>query len=137
VGAVDGDIAGASGASVALLGPRFVVELGAYASFGYWGAAGPGPVAGRTLSAVVAPLVAVVVWLLLLAPKARWPLGEPAAVILELSIFALAAVALAWSGPVVLAVVFGVVAAGNALLLRRAGLRRLGSGADMSGEPAR
>jgi Protein of unknown function (DUF2568) len=105
----------------ALLGLRFVVELGAYAALGYWGAAGAGSMTHRVSSAVLAPLAAIVVWSLLLAPKARWHLGEPAALLLEVVVFATAALALAWRGPVVIAVVLGVGALSDALLLRLSG----------------
>jgi hypothetical protein len=100
------------------LGLRFLVELGAYASLAYWGASTGTSMAGRTSLAVAAPLLAVMVWSLLLAPKARWHVGEPAALVLELVIFATATVALIASGPVVLGTVFGVVALGNTLLVR-------------------
>jgi hypothetical protein len=115
------------------LGVRFLVELGAYASLGYWGAAGGGPTAERTTVAVAAPLIAIVVWSLLLAPKARWRLADPTAFALELSIFALAAVALASAGPRGLALAFGVVAADNTVLIRWAGHRPRAEGAGMVG----
>jgi hypothetical protein len=106
------------------LGVRFVAELGAYAALGYWGASTGSSTAGRASLAVIAPLTAMVVWSLLLAPKARWHLAEPAALVLELLIFAFAAVALASAGPITVAVVFGVVAAGNTTAVRIFGRHR-------------
>jgi len=105
-------------AADANLGLRLCVELGAYASLGYWGTSTGGSTTARTSLAIAAPLIAIIMWSLLLAPKAKWHLSEPAALVLELSIFATAAIALASSGPIILATVFGVVAAGNTLLLR-------------------
>jgi hypothetical protein len=127
--AVDGSVApamaphraGSAGLAVAAganLGLRFLVELGAYASLGYGGASVPGPTAVRVLSAAVAPLIAVIVWSLFLAPKAPRPLGEPAAIALELVIFGAAAIALARSGSALLAGVFGAVAVFNMTLVR-------------------
>jgi hypothetical protein len=105
-------------AAAANTGLRFLVELAAYASFGYWGAAIDGPMAVRASMAIVAPLIAIVVWSQFLAPKARRPLRDPAALLVELLIFATAAIALARSGLEVPASVFGVVAMGNTLLIR-------------------
>ena len=99
-------------------GLRFCVELGAYASLGYWGASTGGPAAARASLAIAAPLIAIIVWSLLLAPKARWHLTEPAALVLGLSIITAAAIAVASTGPIILSTIFGVVAAGSALLLR-------------------
>jgi hypothetical protein len=104
-----------AGANLAL---RFLVELGAYAALGYWGASTGGSMVERTTWAVAAPLLALTVWSLTLAPKSRWHLGEPAALGLELVIFTAAAVALIASGPVVLGTVFGFVALANTLLVR-------------------
>jgi hypothetical protein len=105
-------------ATGANLGLRFLVELGAYASLAYWGASTGGSMAERTSAAVGAPALALIVWSMLLAPKARWHLGEPAALVLELVIFTAATVALIASGPVVLGTAFGVVALANTLLVR-------------------
>jgi hypothetical protein len=100
------------------LGLRFFVELGAYAALAYRGAGGRGSMAQRTALAVAAPLLAVTVWTLLLAPKARWHLSEPAALVLELVIFTVATIALIASRSVVLGTVFGVVALANTFLVR-------------------
>ncbi len=96
------------------LGLRFLVELAAYGSLGYGGAAVGGSPTWRALVAVAAPLLALVVWTAFLAPKAKWRLGEPAAVALELVIFAVAAAVLASTGRVAAAVVLAAVAATNA-----------------------
>jgi hypothetical protein len=97
---------------------RFFVELAAYAALGYWGASVRGSTVVRTSLTVVAPLIAIVVWSLFLAPKARWRLSDPMAVVLELTIFVSAAIAFASSGPSALAAVFGSVAVVNTVLVR-------------------
>jgi len=97
---------------------RFIVELTAYAALGYWGAANHSPLIVRVALAIFTPLAAMVLWSLLLAPKARWRLGDPMAIVSELAVFTGAAVALGVSGSVRLSEVFIVVAVVNTLLVR-------------------
>ncbi len=97
---------------------RFMVEMTAYAALGYWGAANPSPLVVRVALAIFTPLAAMVLWGLLLAPKARWRLGDPMAMVAELAVFAGAAVALGVSGPRWLSELFIVVAVVNTLLAR-------------------
>ena len=68
--------------------------------------------------AVAAPVLAMIIWGLWLAPRARRRLRDPLRLTVELVLFAVAAVALAVTGPVVAALVFAVIAIGVALLLR-------------------
>jgi hypothetical protein len=104
---------------------RLVVELAAYASLGWWGAAlGSAPMVDVVL-AVAAPLAAILVWVRYLAPKARKALPDPAALVVELIVFATAALALAGSGQVALAVAFAAVATANTFLVRILGLHHL------------
>jgi Protein of unknown function (DUF2568) len=105
-------------AIVANLGVRFVVEMAAYAALAYWGVSTGAPPAGRVALAIVAPVSALIVWWMFLAPKAQWHADEPFALVLELAVFAAAAVGLAVSGSAVLGSLLGVVAAGNACVLR-------------------
>jgi hypothetical protein len=97
---------------------RFLVELAAYASLAYWGqwAGRTGP--ERVGLAVLAPLAAILVWSRYLAPRAPRRLGDPAALVSELVIFAVAGVALAVSPTAYLGAVLAVIAALNAVLVR-------------------
>ncbi|MGA2829391.1 MAG: YrdB family protein [Streptosporangiaceae bacterium] len=105
-------------AAAATAAVRFLVELGAYASLAYWGqwAGSTGP--ERVGLAVLAPLAAILVWSRYLAPRAPRRLGDPAALVSELVIFAIASVALAVSSTAGLAAVLAVIAALNAVLVR-------------------
>jgi hypothetical protein len=116
-------LAGLAGtiAAAATLGMRFGVELATLASLAHWGASAHTALAARVLLALSAPLAAVVVWSRFLAPKAPRHLGGPAALVLELTIFALATLALASSGSDQTAAVYGSLATSNALLTRRLG----------------
>ena len=110
-----------AGLAVANLTLRFVVELAAYASLGYWGASiGSSPVT-RLAGAILVPVAVILVWARHLAPKAPRRLSDPVALVLELAIFLAAAVALGSSGPVGLATMFGAVAVANTFLVRRFG----------------
>ncbi len=97
---------------------RFMVEMAAYASLGYWGASNPSPLIVRVALAALTPLTAMVLWSLLLAPKARWRLGDPLAIVSELAVFAGAAVAIGVSGPIWLSEAFIAVAVINTILVR-------------------
>jgi Protein of unknown function (DUF2568) len=100
------------------LAVRFVVEMGAYASFAYWGAStGPSDVTRVTL-AVVAPLIAIVIWMLYLAPRARRRLVDPVALFAELAIFIAATSTLVSAGQVELGAFLGGVAVVNTVLIR-------------------
>jgi hypothetical protein len=103
---------------MANLAVRFVVEMAAYAALGYWGASHPSPLIVRVALAAVTPLLAMALWSLLLAPKARWRLRDPLALAAELAVFAGAAVALAVAGPARLSQAFIAVAVINTLLVR-------------------
>lgn len=75
----------------------FVLEIAMLAAYAYWGYhAVTGPL--RWLLAIAAPLLAAVVWGLLLAPKARRRVGSTAGIALSTVLFLLAALALFTSG---------------------------------------
>jgi hypothetical protein len=88
---------------------RFLLELCALAALGYWGASAKPQLAGRILLAIAVPLVAVVVWALIVAPRA--PVQVPAAIRfgVELLVFAAAIAALLARQRLVLGVVFVVL----------------------------
>ncbi len=97
---------------------RFLTELALLAAL-VWAALGASlPLAGRIVLAVAAPVLAMVIWGRWLAPRAAHRLRDPLRLGVELVLFAVAAVALALTGPVLAAVVFAVIAIGVALLLR-------------------
>jgi len=106
------------------LAVRFFVEIGAYASLAYWGASVGTTGLCRGTLAVLAPLSAIGIWSLYLAPRARRGLPDPAALFAELAIFGASSVALASTGQVALAAVLGSTATVNTLLVRVLGQRR-------------
>jgi hypothetical protein len=89
---------------------RFACEIAAVVAVVWWG----WPVWG-----VVAGVCVVAVWGLWVAPKSARRLSDPARLVVELVIFALAAVGYAAVGQVALAIVFAVAAAATAGLSRR------------------
>lgn len=100
------------------LGLRFCVELATFASLGYWGASVDGSTALRTSLAVAAPLMAIMAWSRLLAPTASARLAGPAALAVELSIFATATWALVASGAGLVGPVYASLAVLNSILTR-------------------
>jgi hypothetical protein len=102
------------------LAVKFVLELACIAAFAYWGASqGSGRLS--VMLAIVAPAVGVVVWGVWAAPKSRRRLPRSTRVPFELTIFALAVVALLAAHQAVAAVVFAAVAVLNAALLAALG----------------
>lgn len=85
---------------------RFVLELGALASLGYWGwQATSGPSHWVLMLAV--PAAAALVWGLFVSPKARVPVGDPWRLALEVLFFGSATAALLGAAPALLTVIFG------------------------------
>jgi hypothetical protein len=103
------------------LGLKFVLELCMLAALAYWGAQAGDSTFGDVVLAVAAPLAAAVVWGIYAAPKARRRLPLVPRLVLELCVFAVAALALAVAGAPVLALVFAAVVALNTALLVAAG----------------
>jgi len=103
------------------LGLRFVVELATVASLGHWGASVNSSVALRALLTVATPLVAVVAWSRLLAPRAPERLTGLTALTVELSIFSCATWALTSSGAGLVAVAYASSAVVSSLLTRALG----------------
>ena len=111
-------LAGAGPGQAALATIRFLTELALLAVLAWAGVGASLPLAGRIVLAVVAPLLAMAIWGRWLAPRARSRLRDPLRLVVELVLFAVAAAALALTGPVLAAVVFAVIAMGVAVLLR-------------------
>lgn len=103
---------------VANLAVRFFLELGAYASLGFWGAATGSTWPVRAALAAGVPLAVMLAWARYLSPRAPRRLSDPAALIAELVIFAAAAAALASGGLPELAAAFAILAAANIVLVR-------------------
>jgi len=105
-------LGGAGAITAANLAIRFVLELCAFAALGYWGYDALGVV-----GAILAPLAAIVVWGLFVAPKARFSLSTPARLTVELLVFAAAVAGLAAAGATWLAIALGAAYAVNRSLL--------------------
>jgi hypothetical protein len=99
---------------------RFLLELCALAAFGYWGYQVDQGQAVKVALAVGLPLLGALVWGLGASPKAPLVAG-PSRWITQTFVFAAAVVALAAAGQTTLAIIFGVVSALNAALLRMLG----------------
>lgn len=114
------DPAHLGGARAANLAAKFLLELAALAALAYWGA-GTGTGSGwvRVVLVVAAPLLMCVLWGLFAAPRARRRLDMRWRVPFELLVFAVAAVALAAAGAVILAILFAAAVGINAVLLTR------------------
>jgi hypothetical protein len=95
---------------------KFLLELGAIAAFAYWGA-NSGDGALWVVLAIVAPVAAIVLWGVFAAPRSEHRLAPTARIAFELSVFALAAVALLAAGSQVAAIAFAVAVVVNAVLL--------------------
>jgi hypothetical protein len=95
---------------------KFLLELGALAAVGFWGASiADGPVA--VVLAIGLPLVTAVLWGAFAAPRAQRRLPLRLRAPFELGVFALAALALWGAESAAWGAAFAAIAAVNALLL--------------------
>jgi hypothetical protein len=101
-----------------VLTARFGTELALLAVLAVAGASVSAPVAVRVVLAVTGPVVAAVLWGMVISPKARWRPSDPLRIAIEIVLFLVAAVLLALAGYAVLAVIFAVAAIGVAALVR-------------------
>jgi hypothetical protein len=99
------------------LGVRFLLEMGALAAFGYWGATLRASGALRGTLAIVIPLAVALLWGLFISPKARYSTGRPGQVGLGLLVFLVAALLLRERGHVAMAAIFAVTAVISSVLL--------------------
>lgn len=89
---------------------RFLLELFAFFTLGYWGyLAWPFPWPG-VLYMIGTPLFAIIVWGLFRSPKARIPLDPVGRGIVEIAVMGAAVIAWTMLGQPIIAVVFGIVA---------------------------
>jgi hypothetical protein len=102
---------------------RFALELAAIAALIRWGLDAGASTATEILLAVAAAGLFIAVWGRWIAPKAANRLQDPARLIAELAIFAVAAAALAIGGHTALAIGFAILVAANELLLLAWGQR--------------
>lgn len=91
---------------------RFLLELAALGSLGWWGWN-----EGGIALALLCPLAFAAVWGLFVSPKARVRVPRPAWWALNVVLFGLAALALGSAWSVAAGVVFAVVALANLLML--------------------
>jgi hypothetical protein len=95
---------------------KFLLELAALASFAIWGAQSESG-ALAVAHAILAPLIVALLWGRLAAPRSRYRLPRATRIPFELTVFALAVVALLVSGHALWAIVLAVAMAANAALL--------------------
>jgi hypothetical protein len=93
------------------LGLRFVLELCMLAALAYVG------LQESVVLAVVLPVVAAVVWGMVVSPKARYPLSLSWWLAVQVVLFGVAVAGLIVAGSAVLGVVFGVLVVGNLALV--------------------
>jgi Protein of unknown function (DUF2568) len=93
---------------------KFLLELAAFGAFAVWGA-DVGSGAFAVILAVVAPLVAVLLWGRFAAPRSTHRLPRSARIPFELGVFLLAALVLLGAGHAAVAAVLGALVALNAL----------------------
>ena len=96
---------------------RFLLELAALVTLGYWGATATDGTAARVLLGVGLPLAAAVFWGAFVAPRARVVLPTAVRMALGLAVFACAAAALVDRGQVGLGISFAGASLLNVLLM--------------------
>jgi hypothetical protein len=102
------------------LGIRFLLEIAMLVALGWVGGEIGQSSVVSVLLAIASPLLAAVLWGMFIAPKAPRRLTDPAKLVVELVLFAAAAVGLALVGHPVLAAVLAVLFVVNAAVLRLA-----------------
>lgn len=95
--------------TMATLAIRFLVELIGIGAVGYWGFQSVDNTLGRIALGIGAALALIVVWGLLIAPKATNPLTQPQRDLIGTGVLLLAAAALAVAGQPGLALAFATV----------------------------
>jgi hypothetical protein len=101
---------------------RFLLELAALASLGYWGFA-ESEGAAQWVLGLGAPLLAAAVWGTFVAPKASRPTVDPVRLALEVAVFGSGVAALQAAEAGALAVVFGVLVVAHLALTFALGQR--------------
>ncbi len=96
---------------------RFLLELFALGTLGYWGFVSGGNMFAKILLGIGAPLLAAVVWGLFVAPRAAVPLQMPLRLVPEALVFGSAILALFATGHPRLGTSLLIVAAVNRILV--------------------
>lgn len=97
---------------------RFALELVMFVGLAWAAAALVSGTWQSIAAAIIAPVVAIGLWGVLIAPGSRHRLADPARLVVELLLFAATGVVVAAAGRPGWGVAFAVVAAANALVLR-------------------
>ena len=97
---------------------RFVVELFAFFTFGFWGFVA-WPLQWNIALGIATPLFAVLVWALFLSPRAVIKLDAFGRALVEIVVLGSAALAWLMLGQPIVALVFGVVAAISGVIAGR------------------
>lgn len=93
---------------IALVG-RFLLEIAAVAALAWWGIKVGTDDLSRAGLAIFAAVLFIVVWALVVAPKARNPLSPTTRWLIGTGLLMIAVVALWTVGPVELAILFGIL----------------------------
>jgi hypothetical protein len=96
---------------------RFLLELCLLAALGYWGVQTGQSLLAKIGLGIGAPLLAVVVWSLFIAPKASVPVATWLWLALQVVLFGLAAAGLILTGQRTLAIIFVLAVVLNSILL--------------------
>ena len=107
--------------AIANLTLRFLLELAGIAAFGIWGLNATADPRVNLVVAVAAVAAAIVVWAVVVAPKARNGLRQAQKDVIGTAILLLAAVALVAAGQPVAGLVFGTLVLANAAVLAALG----------------
>jgi hypothetical protein len=99
------------------VGLRFLLELCALATLGYWGYRTGTSVPGKLALAVGAVIAAAAMWGLFVAPNATIPVPGPVHVLLQVAVFGAAVAALISLRHPIAASAFGVTVLANAALM--------------------
>jgi hypothetical protein len=95
----------------------FLLELAMLAAFGYWGFHGEKSLLAKWILGIGLPVLAAVVWGMLLAPRAANRLGNISGNLLSLTLFLCGAAALYYTGHTLLAIIFASIAILNRVLI--------------------
>ncbi len=99
------------------LGLRFLLELAALISLGYWGFNINGALITKVCVGIGLPLVTAIIWGFFGSPKAIFPLAKSFKWLLLFAIYVVSALALYSSGLKYIGVIFLVTAAINSILM--------------------